>query len=155
MEALDRNADWVLTRNEMAVATTPAEPPAAASAAAPLGALVVQANRPWTDSGLDVRQGDRLGFEISGRVRLAPGEAEITDPRGSPAGRRVPNAPVRQALAGALIGRIGDSEAFDIGVRTTPVRAPRNGRLYLGVNDDHLADNEGAYRVRITKQSPQ
>jgi hypothetical protein len=28
-------------------------------------------------------------------------------------------------------------------------RAPEGGRLYLGVNDDHLADNEGDFRVAI------
>jgi hypothetical protein len=30
------------------------------------------------------------------------------------------------------------------------VRVPRAGRLYLGVNDDHLADNQGTYRVSVS-----
>ena len=137
----------MLTRNELS--------PAASPVTKPPEVVTVQADRPWTDTGLDVRQGDRLTFEVTGRVRLSPGEADVTDPRGSPTGRRSPNAPVRQALVGALIGRIGESEAFDVGVRTTPVRAPRNGRLYLGVNDDYPADNQGAFRVRIIRQGAQ
>ena len=144
LEALDRNNDWVLTRDELSGPAAAADTP---------GVVTVQASRPWTDTGLDVRQGDQLSFEITGRVRLGPGEAEVTDPRGSPSGGRAANAPVRQALAGALIGRVGDSEAFDVGVRTSPVRAPRNGRLYLGVNDDTPGDNQGAFRVRITRQN--
>jgi hypothetical protein len=144
LEALDRNGDWVLTRNEMSEPAAPADTP---------GVVTVQADRAWTDTGLDVRQGDQLSFEISGRVRLGPGEPEVTDPRGSSSGRRGVNAPVRQAFAGALIGRVGESEAFDVGVRTSPVRAPRNGRLYLGVNDDSPGDNQGAWRVRITSQN--
>jgi hypothetical protein len=28
--------------------------------------------------------------------------------------------------------------------------APVSGRLYLGVNDDHLADNRGEYSVNVT-----
>ena len=147
LEALDRNSDWVLTRDELNPVT-----PGAADAP---GIVTVQANRPWTDTGLDVRQGDRLSFAASGRIRLDARGADITDPRGSGSGPRSQNAPVPQALAGALIGRIGDSAAFDIGVRTTPVRAPRNGRLYLGINDDYTPDNEGAFRVRITKQRPE
>ncbi len=146
LEALDRNGDWVLTSNEMSAPVAPAEAP---------GVVTVQANRPWTDTGLDVRQGDQLSFEISGRVRLGPGEPDVTEPRGSSSGSRAANAPVRQALPGALIGRVGESDAFDVGVRTSPVRAPRNGRLYLGVNDDDTADNQGAFRVRITRQRAQ
>ena len=51
--------------------------------------------------------------------------------------------------AGALIAEIGDSNAFLIGNRRS-VRAPASGRLYLGVNDDHLEDNGGDFQVMIT-----
>jgi hypothetical protein len=55
----------------------------------------------------------------------------------------VPNAP-----AGGLIARIANGTAVYVGDRRS-LRAPRAGRLYLGVNDDHLADNDGVYRVTV------
>ena len=38
-----------------------------------------------------------------------------------------------------------------IGERT-PVTAPVSGRLYLGVNDDHLPDNSGEFVVTVGVQ---
>ena len=37
-----------------------------------------------------------------------------------------------------------------IGGRVGAIRMPRDGRLYLGVNDDHLPDNKGEFRVTMT-----
>ena len=143
-EALDKNTDWVLTRAEMG-------PPASTTEGA-IGtrAVLVQADRRWTDTGIDVRLTDRISFKATGEIRLSSDSTDVADPRGSSSGRRITTAPVRQALAGALIARIGESEAFDAGTRTSPVRAPRDGRLYLGVNDDRTADNHGAFRVEVT-----
>jgi hypothetical protein len=57
-------------------------------------------------------------------------------------------------LAGGLIGRVGDSEPFGIGNQTDPLPMPASGHLFLGVNDDHLADNEGSFRVVIEPLDP-
>jgi hypothetical protein len=43
---------------------------------------------------------------------------------------------------------IGDSNTVVVGDRTT-LTAPRDGRLYLGINDDHLPDNSGEFQVTI------
>ena len=64
-------------------------------------------------------------------------------------GRQAANAPLSSQMAGALIGRIGDDQPFFIGNRRA-VRAPSSGRLYLGVNDDYLDDNSGAFEVMVT-----
>jgi hypothetical protein len=69
----------------------------------------------------------------------------------SPAGsnnRRALDAPLTRAAAGALIARVGNSSIFAVGNRRQ-VRAPASGRLYLGVNDDYLADNSGEFRVMV------
>ena len=59
--------------------------------------------------------------------------------------RTIPTIPV-----GALIGRIGNGQPFSIGDTTNQrSRCPTNGRLFLGVNDDHVADNSGNYVVKI------
>jgi len=148
-EALDTNSDWVLTRAEMGPPAPPTE-----GADGPK-AVLVQADRRWTDTGIDVRLTDRISFAATGQIRLSSERTDLSGPEGSSSGRRNPTAPVPQAAAGVLIARIGESEAFDVGTRTAPVRAPRNGRLFLGINDDRTADNQGAFRVEVTvERSP-
>jgi hypothetical protein len=58
---------------------------------------------------------------------------------------------VSNAPAGALIARIGNGAAFLIGGNNQPITMPANGRLSLGVNDDHFADNSGTYSVSISR----
>ena len=140
-EALDKNSDWVLTRAEI---TPPAPRPAASNV------VFVQADQRWTDTGIDVRLTDRISFAATGQIRLSGERTDVSGPQGSASGRRISGAPVPQALAGVLIARIGESEPFDVGTRTTPVRAPRDGRLFLGVNDYRTTDNQGAFRVEVT-----
>jgi hypothetical protein len=53
---------------------------------------------------------------------------------------------------GALLGRVGNSAPFGIGTQTQPLPMPASGRLMLGVNDNELADNGGAYTVIVSKQ---
>jgi len=49
-----------------------------------------------------------------------------------------------------LIGRIGSGEPFYVGARKSWT-AKTSGRLFLGINDFHLADNGGEFTVRVTK----
>lgn len=123
---------------------------AAAETVPPPDAIVVHANQPWTNSGISVRKGERLTFLTAGHIMIAAnassgvaGSPAVTNPRVRYA---VPDAP-----AGALIGRIDKSAPFAIGANTQPIAMPRKGRLYLGVNDDNLADNSGAYSVSVRR----
>jgi hypothetical protein len=50
---------------------------------------------------------------------------------------------------GGLIARVGNSQVFYVGDRNA-VRAPANGRLYLGVNDGDLGNNSGDFQVVVT-----
>jgi hypothetical protein len=54
---------------------------------------------------------------------------------------------MKQVLAGALIGRIGNGAPFAVGNQT--ITAPASGVLFLGVNDDQHADNKGNFQVVI------
>ena len=47
-----------------------------------------------------------------------------------------------------MIARVEESEPVYVGDDRT-FRAPASGQLYFGINDDHLADNSGEFRVRI------
>jgi hypothetical protein len=102
----------------------------------------------WTDTGLWVSRGDVLTFDARGLVQLSTNPGDDAWPSGSISDRRAANAPLRQQPAGALIARIGDSAPGLVGQERRLV-APATGRLYLGVNDDHLADNSGAFDVHV------
>jgi hypothetical protein len=102
----------------------------------------------WKDTGVDLRAGQMIYFEASGRVRWGPGrqngpEGERNSPHNDT--RPIPGRP-----AAALIGRVGDSnDCFFIGDDRGAIRVRSAGRLYLGVNDDYLKDNTGSFRVTV------
>lgn len=136
----DLNRDGVLSGNEL---RAPEE-----SAARPDGELIVDAKRRWTNTGVYVREGELVRVRASGTVQLSGDPADSGGPGGVESGRRAPNSPITSRPAGALIARVGESAAVYVGTAET-FRAPASGQLYLGVNDDHLADNKGEFRVRI------
>ena len=134
---------------------------AAAAAAAAVGTsgtlangrtIQVAANRQWTDTGIDVAAGDRVMFQSSGEVTFgrSPGQTASPDGNGSyhSASYPDPTAPV-----GALIGRVGtNGKPFGIGTQSQALGMPAAGRLYLGVNDNEIGDNAGAFTVVVAKQ---
>jgi hypothetical protein len=111
--------------------------------------IVVSADVAWNDTGIDVRTGQTVYFEATGRVRWGP------DRRDGPAGERGsprnPNRPIPSRPAAALIGKIGSGSGdyFFIGDDKEAIRIRTGGRLYLGVNDDVLGDNSGNFRVTV------
>jgi hypothetical protein len=108
----------------------------------------VDASTHWTDSGVDLRAGQRVRFQASGEVRWGPGRKDGPGGEGgshSNAGRPMPNRP-----GAALIGRVGQGQdVFFIGSDEGEIRVRNSGRLYLGINDDYLQDNSGAFRVVV------
>jgi hypothetical protein len=118
----------------------------------PAGQRTVQvdARQPWTDSGLVVRAGERIAFNATGDIDVLTGQGMSAGPAGTPAVKG--NYPVAGASAGALIARVGTGRPFLVGSSAEPIRMPANGRLFLGINDDHLGDNSGAFTVGLTSQ---
>ena len=87
-----------------------------------------------------------MTFQTTGDVQLS---TDASDLAGRPArgrGRLAQSAPLPQALAGALIARIGNGRPFPIGDQTS-VTMPAAGQLFLGINDDHLATIRVSFRV--------
>jgi hypothetical protein len=112
--------------------------------------VTVQANQPWTDTGINVRRGMPLIFTTSGEIQVGPGRstgAEGTDPSGADTSRY----PIRGMGLGGLIGRVGNSAPFRIGSSSEPIRMPATGRLFLGINDDHHPDNSGSFNVVVKR----
>lgn len=100
----------------------------------------------WTDTGIDVRAGQTVYFDASGKVRW--GRDRQDGPAGEHNSPSNPNRPMSNRNAAALIGRIG-GDMFFIGDDTGPMRMRSSGRLYLGINDDVLTDNSGTFRVVV------
>ncbi len=145
----DRNGDWRLTEDEAGELR-------AAGTSGQTGTegetVRVSAQERWTDTGLDVRNGDLLRVRADGTVVLSGNNQgnDTGNAAGAFSGRRAQGALIPTATAGALIARIGDGPAFLIGSEDWTQRASRSVRLFLGINDDHLADNRGELRVQVS-----
>ncbi len=115
----------------------------------PAGAIRVPANAGWVPTGVRVRRGDRLAFNVSGQVQLSDDPGDIATAAGSHKARRANGSPLPNELAGALIAKVGNSAPFAIGDQTAPIPMPAAGELFLTVNDDHMNDNRGDFSVQI------
>lgn len=123
---------------------------ATSGTAAAARTIQVAGNRAWTDTGLTVNAGDRVAFQASGEINYGRSPGQSANPDGGP--DRRPNYPDPSVPVGALLGKIGNSAPFAIGMQTQPLPMPASGRLMLGINDNELADNSGSYTVVVTKQ---
>jgi Ca2+-binding EF-hand superfamily protein len=147
---LDGDNDNVITRAEM-VGPDADEQPAVATSGQSARTIRVEGRDRWTDTGITVRAGQILAMDSRGTVRLGPNESDVAGVDGTLSGRRDNNAPIGNQPAGGLIARIGNSPIFYVGDRNS-FRAPAAGRLYLGVNDNSLADNAGDFQVVVDVQ---
>jgi hypothetical protein len=110
--------------------------------------ISVSAAEQWTDTGITVRAGREIYLNSTGRVRWGPNRQD--GPGGERSSPRNDARPIPSRPAAALIGRIGDdNDVFFIGAEGGPIRMRAEGRLYLGINDDMLGDNSGAFRVTV------
>lgn len=105
----------------------------------------------WTSTGFVVRKGQRLRVTATGRVMLGQGRqatpagiSTLPDPQ-----KLMPNEPT-----GALIAVIGDNnnEFIFIGARREFVAA-QDGYLFLGINENNLDDNTGAFDATLEVES--
>jgi hypothetical protein len=159
MTIRSRGGDRDISSSEVAhvILARPSNAPASASgsgsnadlAPATGAGLVVSPKQPWTATGITVKKDQTLSFNVNGEVQLSGDANDVATPFGSKSGRKAPNAPLPNVLAGALIGRIGaNGQPFAIGSGVT-IKMPADGQLFLGVNDDGFDDNRGEFRVDI------
>jgi hypothetical protein len=114
------------------------------------GAITVQANQPWTSTGVTVKKGQRVTFVSTGEIQLSDNPSDTATPDGSKAGRAATNGPFKQGTAGALLGRVGTNGApFPLGSNQQTITMPASGVLYLGINDDGFDDNRGNFQVIV------
>ncbi len=108
----------------------------------------VSGSEQWTDTGVEVRAGQEIYFNASGRVTW--GRDRRDGPEGERGSPRNPGRPIPNRPGAALIGKVGGSgDPFFIGNDESAIRVRSSGRLYLGVNDDFLLDNSGGFQVVV------
>jgi hypothetical protein len=119
----------------------------------------------WTDTGLDVVEGQQIIFRAVGQISLQKGNpVTYCGPDGY--NYRSLQQPLQDQNIGALIGKVyflislevdeetGEEirnereEIFYIG-SSNRVTIPMDGRLYLGINENLVADNDSVFHVLI------
>lgn len=115
--------------------------------------VTVAGGKDWVDTGMEVQPGDKLHITASGTVTMGNNTGITADgaARGWTDTLRALTVP--SAGRGALVGRIGDSNAatpFFIGSDGT-VNAPVAGKLYLTINADSTQTPSGEYKVHIDR----
>ncbi len=115
--------------------------------------VAISGSPKWVDTGMDVNAGDKLHITAKGTVNM--GNNTAVTPAGVSRGWVDTLRPlmVPGAGRGALVGRVGNSDAatpFVVGADGT-VTAPIAGRLYLGINQDATQSPDGKYEVHIDR----
>jgi hypothetical protein len=125
-----------------------AEPPSTQSVFVP-GTVV------WTDSEIDVVTGDRLEIKAGGRIRHSP-DGPLLTPDGDPdlAGHPSNLPGVEEANHAGLIGRIGEEGTPFVVGREFGMTVESEGRLYLGINDIGVDNNDGEFVAIVTLITP-
>lgn len=127
--------------------------------------VTVMGDREWTDTGIEVQEGQEISFSAFGTVYLQRGNIKAyCGPDGYDL--RTRQQPFVDRNIGALIGKVSIllsveidegsgreirheiKEKFYIGSDDN-IRMPMSGKLYLGINEDLVTDNEGAFSVSI------
>lgn len=111
--------------------------------------VTVPGARIWTDTGVDLKMGDRVSITADGFV--FHNEKESVNADGDP--RRFESNVLATANHAELIGRLGpQGEPFAVGMEAN-FTAPGNGRLYLGVNDKGFENNSGRFKafIKVTR----
>jgi hypothetical protein len=130
--------------------TTTAVPPTAVPVQV---SVVVPGAQQWTDTGIDISIGDGLLIEAAGAVD--PSDS-VFPPAHGPDGNTSASARffnlegLEQANHAGLIGRIGETGApFHVGSEFLST-ADTEGRLFLGINDVDVENNDGEFTATVT-----
>lgn len=136
---------------------------------APVKEIVVPGDAGWVDTGLDVEEGEELFFRSEGEICLQRGNPDAAC---GPDGADIQG--LQQPLPGWNLGALVGKVAQVMSVRTDEktgqevrdelvryffigheqsVATPVRGRLFIGVNENVVKDNDGEFRVAIFKKA--
>jgi len=148
-----KSASWLLIAALTSSPFWQVAPATAAGASATSANVTVSGSPKWNDTKMDVNAGDKLHITATGTVSMGK-DTGIT-PAGAQRGWADTVRPlmVPSAGRGALVGRIGDSDAatpFVVDASST-LTVPVSGRLYLGINQDATQAPTGQFTVHIER----
>lgn len=131
--------------------SSPTLPPSTQTPAPTIVELFVDARVARNMTGIQLQQGQFIRLEyLSGSWRAGPLPTwPLVDAHGDPQVASKASFPVPSARLMTLVGGIGDQPPFVVGLNTE-FQVPASGELWLGANDDGLADNAGSLTVRLT-----
>jgi hypothetical protein len=123
-----------------------------AARATPHTTVQVPAAQPWTDTHVDIENGDSIRIVATGLIHISP-----SDPGTTPDGAQGCTATAEFVAPGlacsSLIARVDNSNIVEVGRdRSFNISGVLGtGRLYLGVNDKTCCyyDNRGAWHAEI------
>jgi hypothetical protein len=119
----------------------------------------VDVTRTYSDSGLKLQANESVTIRASGTIRFQEGRVASATPAGIAWGPRCTEIagsastvpwPAPGQPCWSLIGRIGTQAPFEIGAART-VKAGAGGELFLGINDNHVGDNRGAWSLTVAR----
>jgi hypothetical protein len=115
--------------------------------------VTVDSRKPWTSTGIVLKVGDEVAITASGQIFPdSPTHRElVATPDGAPGHSELLQFNVVPGIQhGGLIGRVGDGGTpFNVGSKNN-FGAAAAGRLFLGINDTGLFNNDGAYTAHVT-----
>jgi hypothetical protein len=112
--------------------------------------LTIPGQTRWLDTGIELAMRQVIHISVEGNIQWNKDGHQMCGPTGAVPYTRWGHKPILGINTGALIGKIGadSTEYFYIGAGQQVV-AFASGRLFLGINDDNVLDNDGAFQVLI------
>jgi hypothetical protein len=104
--------------------------------------FTISTAQPWTDTGVDLHDGDTLA------ITAEPG-SNGCDPSGVAGTGAAHTLPVANAMPGALIARLQEGGAATLVGASESLHASGDGHLYLGVNAEGAAPCQGNFVVKV------
>ncbi len=113
---------------------------------------IVSGTHDWTDTGIMIKEGEVFEITAEGMIVWNRDGRAKCNPDGAAPYTRRGNKPVSGSPTGALIARIGEDskESFLVG-SSRKIIAYKTGKLFLGINDDNVSDNDGEFRAWVKK----
>jgi len=115
----------------------------------------ISARKPWTDTGIDLKEGEKILIVAKGTWDASGSDAPEPDLPCGPEGIVPPKwvkdlspYPYHGRRIHELLGKIGRGKPFYVGKKYEGV-VEKAGRLYLGINDWKVSDNDGHLDVRV------
>lgn len=110
--------------------------------------IVLEGNQEWLDTGINLKEGQDILFSVSGCIYID--DKKLVYQNGEPDVIWNKKKPLANHPTGALIAKVGEKgEPFYVGNDRAPFQIPKQGKLFLGINDFDFEDNSGKFIISV------